>query len=230
MKQVDTLKDLQKTIHQVCPMLAKPSIHFNQLHLVVKADQWLGVAEALRDDVRTQFNQLIELCGVDFLTYGMTEWETQARTEQGYSRGVSAATGPRPNKSPISVRFSVDIQLLSTIHNHRLSVRVLAEGDEPPAVPSVCGIWPSANWFEREAFDLFGILFEGHPDLRRILTDYGFVGHPFRKDFPLTGKVELRYDCTHQRCVYQPCEVEMRTTVPRVIRPQVTPPSTSEEG
>jgi NADH-quinone oxidoreductase subunit C len=173
------------------------------------------VAVQLRDAPEFRFAQLTDVCGVDYSTYGQADWRTQSATASGFSRGVSrgqervAASG-RP-------RFAVVYHLLSLEHNVRLRLRVCVEGD-PPRVPSVTEIWPAANWFEREAFDLFGILFEGHPDLRRILTDYGFIGHPFRKDFPLEGNVEVRYDPDKGRVVYQPVSIENRVLVPRVIR------------
>jgi NADH-quinone oxidoreductase subunit C len=173
------------------------------------------------------FEQLMDLCGVDYSAYGDTEWATTETTTAGFSRGVSErATGrgaavvrqvaekavPRPG------RFGVVYHLLSLARNERLRVRIYAPDDELPVVDSVCGIWASADWFEREAFDLFGIVFEGHPDLRRILTDYGFVGHPFRKDFPLIGQVEMRYDPERGRVIYEPVTIEPRVLVPRVIR------------
>lgn len=146
---------------------------------------------ALRDDAECRFEQLIDLCGVDYLDYGDGEW-----------------SGPR---------FAVVYHLLSLSRNRRLRLRVFVD-DDAPVLPSVNAVWNSANWFEREAFDLYGIIFEGHPDLRRILTDYGFVGHPFRKDFPLVGLVEMRYDADKQRVVYEPTKTEERTLIPRIIR------------
>jgi NADH-quinone oxidoreductase subunit C len=169
----------------------------------------------LRDVEAFGFKQLIDLCGVDYSAYGATEWATEDASGSGFSRGVenelpkeASWTGPR---------FAVVVHLLSISNNQRIRVRAFAEGDMP-MVPSVADLWAVANWFEREAFDLYGILFDGHSDLRRILTDYGFVGHPFRKDFPLIGNVELRYDATQDRCVYEPVSIEPRVLVPRVIR------------
>jgi NADH-quinone oxidoreductase subunit C len=162
---------------------------------------------ALRDEPEFGFEQLMDLGGVDYLEYGQ---DTYQGGVQRLSPTCETGTGQRP-------RFAVVYHLLSLKHNQRLRLRTFAEG-EPPVVDSVVDIWNSANWYEREAFDLFGILFEGHPDLRRLLTDYGFVGHPFRKDFPLIGNVEVRYDIEKQRVVYQPVTIEPRILVPKVIR------------
>ena len=170
----------------------------------------------LRDGDGLRFGQLVDLCGVDYLEFGRADWETsESATGQGFSRGVqmrehagTAREGPR---------FAVVYHLLSHELNQRIRLRCAAHGD-PPVVESVLDIWSSADWYEREAFDLFGILFDGHPDLRRILTDYGFVGHPFRKDFPLSGEVEMRYDPARRRVVYEPVSIEPRTLVPKVIR------------
>ena len=158
---------------------------------------------------------MIDLAGVDYLDYGRAEWRTTAATASGFSRGVNRAA---PHTLAGNKRFAVVYQLLSIQHNWRLRVRVWCEELEDPMVESVTDIWPSANWFEREAFDLYGILFRGHPDLRRLLTDYGFIGHPFRKDFPLIGNVEVRYDAELKRVIYEPVTIEARTLVPRVIR------------
>lgn len=160
------------------------------------------------------FEQLIDLCGVDYLQYGTDNWRTQETTETGYSRGVELT--PDPVVGWNKPRYGVVYHLLSLRNNQRLRLRVLV--DPEPLVPSVIDIWNSANWYEREAYDLFGIVFDGHPDLRRLLTDYGFVGHPFRRDFPLIGEVELRYDANQQRCVYEPVSIRPRVLVPRVIR------------
>ncbi len=187
-----------------------------QLTLEIPAAHFRTLCLALRDESPFQFNQLIDVCGVDYSRYGISEWETEKTTSTGFSRAVdrSGAEKVTPWTKP---RFAAVYHLLSLSHNHRIRLRVFAEG-EPPTVDSVVDIWPSANWFEREAFDLFGIIFKGHPDLRRILTDYGFVGHPFRKDFPLIGQVEMRYDATLQRCIYEPVSIQPRTLVPKVIR------------
>ena len=179
----------------------------------------LEVALALRDEAEFRVDQLIDLCGVDYLTYGQDEWKTESATESGFSRGVER--GPvilDESDSFDPRRFAVVYHLMSVVNNFRLRLRVFTGESNPPVVPSVVSVWSSANWFEREAFDLFGILFEDHPDLRRIMTDYGFIGHPFRKDFPLSGNVEVRYDAEKGRVAYQPVSIEERTLVPRVIR------------
>jgi NADH-quinone oxidoreductase subunit C len=163
-----------------------------EVTITVAVAQYLEVMQVLRDAPEARFEQLIDLCGVDYSTYGNGRWE-----------------GPR---------FAVVVHLLSVSLNQRVRVRVFCPDDEFPAVPSLSKIWSSANWPEREAFDLFGIVFEGHEDLRRILTDYGFIGHPFRKDFPLSGHVEMRYDPERQRVVYEPVSIEPREITPRVIR------------
>jgi NADH-quinone oxidoreductase subunit C len=184
----------------------------------------LSVATALRDEPEFRFEQLIDVCGVDYLGYGQDEWATETVTATGFSRGVEGQAmgrfswAERPRDASMPRRFAAVVHLLSLTHNRRLRVRVFCEDDALPVVPSLTGLWPVANWFEREAFDLYGILFDGHPDLRRILTDYGFVGHPFRKDFPLIGNVEVRYDPEQQRVIYQPVTIEPRVLVPRVIR------------
>jgi len=192
--------------------------------ILVPVKQWVETAQALRDDPRFAFNQLSDLCGVDFLGFGQVEWETTGATRDGFSRGVEGM-GPgrfdwqhRPESSAAEQRFCVVVHLLSTTHNMRLRMKTFAADEGLPIVPSLVEIWNSANWYERETFDLFGIIFEGHPDLRRILTDYGFTGHPFRKDFPLIGNVTVRYDEEKGRVVYEPVEIEPRVLVPRVIR------------
>ena len=182
-------------------------------------DDMLEVATALRNEADFGFEMLMDVCGVDYLSFGIDEWNTSDATGTGFSRGVE--------RDPVILdesdefddrRFAVVYHLLSLQHNLRLRLRVFTGTDNPPIVRSVVDIWNSANWFEREAFDLYGILFDGHPDLRRILTDYGFIGHPFRKDFPLIGNVEVIYDPDKGRVVYQPVSIEPRTLVPRVIR------------
>jgi len=159
---------------------------------------------------------MFALCGIDYLTYGEADWETHDATSTGFERAVE--TDAERIRSWDKPRFAAVVHFLSVTLNHRIRLRVFADDDEFPVVPSITPLWPSANWFEREAFDLFGITFEGHPDLRRILTDYGFVGHPFRKDFPLIGNVELRYDATEHRCVYEEVSIQPRILVPKVIR------------
>jgi len=163
-----------------------------ELTIVVSAREYQDIATRLRDDLSLRFEQLVDLCGVDYQTYG-----------------DGAYDGPR---------FAAVLHLLSVANNWRLRVRVFAQDDDVPLIPSIVDVWNSANWYEREAFDLYGIVFEGHPDLRRILTDYGFIGHPFRKDFPVSGYVEMRYDPEEKRVVYQPVTIEPREITPRVIR------------
>ncbi len=172
--------------------LIRTEIRLGELTAQIKADSLAQAMQILRDNPDLRFAQLIDLCGMDYSDYKDGAWE-----------------GPR---------FAVVYHLLSIAHNARLRVRVFCADDGLPMVKSVSGIWPSANWFEREAFDLFGIVFEDHPDLRRILTDYGFVGHPFRKDFPLSGHVEMRYDPVQQRVIYQPVSIEPREITPRIVR------------
>lgn len=190
----------------------------------VKTECWLDVARALRDDAEFRFEQAVDLCGVDYLGFGDVEWDTTDVSGEGFSRGVEGF-GPgrfkwseRPEAAHKHNRYAVVVHLLSLAHNRRVRIRCFASDECFPVVPSLTGVWRGLNWFEREAFDLFGILFEGHPDLRRILTDYGFVGHPFRKDFPLIGNVEVRYDAEKQRVVYEPVSIEPRVGVPRVVR------------
>jgi len=187
-----------------------------EITIEVSAAELRTVAKILRDDLDLKFEMLMDVCGVDYLGYGKDEWKTEQATATGFSRGTErdVVYEKIPNSRP---RFAVVYHLLSITHNHRLRIRVWVDEDLP-MVPSVIDIWNSADWFEREAFDLFGILFEDHPDLRRILTDYGFVGHPFRKDFPLIGETEVRYDAAAGRVVYEPVSIEPRTLVPRVIR------------
>ena len=163
-----------------------------ELTLVVDAKDYSATARCLRDDPAVRFEELVDLCGVDYSGFGEGRW------------------GGR--------RFAVVSHLLSLVHNWRLRLRVFAPEDDFPVVDSLTGVWPNADWYEREAFDLFGIMFAGHADLRRILTDYGFIGHPFRKDFPLSGNVEMRYDPEQKRVIYQPVTIEPREITPRVIR------------
>ena len=196
-----------------------------EVTIEIPAAAWKATAERLRDHPEWQFDMLIDLCGVDYLEYGQAEWSTHQASEQGFGRGVNPATSARftfddapSGDGRDGPRFAVVMHLLSITLNQRLRVRAWLADSEFPAIDSVTDVWAGANWFEREAFDLFGILFSGHPDLRRILTDYGFVGHPFRKDFPLIGHVEMRYDPELKRVVYQPVTIEPRVLVPKVIR------------
>lgn len=179
----------------------------------------IEVATALRDEGDFRFEILVDLCAVDYLSWGEDEWLTRDATDSGFSRAASRVTiVPDPDEQYAPRRFAAVYHLLSIHHNHRLRLRSYTGAGNPPMLPSVTSVWASANWYEREAFDLFGILFSGHSDLRRILTDYGFIGHPFRKDFPLSGNLEVRYDPEQGRVVYQPVSIEPRTLVPRVIR------------
>jgi NADH-quinone oxidoreductase subunit C len=184
-----------------------------ELTLNVGAELITSVCQRLRDDYG--FSQLMDLCGVDYSEYGGSSWETKQSSEFGFSRAVDGLGHSEPVED--GYRFAVVYHLLSIEHNQRLRLKVRLDA-ESPVVDSVTGIWHSADWFEREAFDMFGLVFDGHQDLRRILTDYGFVGHPFRKDFPLIGNVEMRYDEDKKRVVYEPVSIEPRTLVPRVIR------------
>jgi NADH-quinone oxidoreductase subunit C len=176
----------------------------------------LGVCRMLRDAPELKFEMLMDLSGLDYLHYGRDEWQTNTATFSGFSRGRVARTDA-PDPEEVG-RFAVVYNLLSISHNQRLRLKVKCPDTAEPVVDSVVDIWAGANWFEREAFDLYGILFRGHPDLRRLLTDYGFIGHPFRKDFPLIGNVEVRYDPDKKRVVYQPVTIVPRVLVPKVIR------------
>jgi NADH-quinone oxidoreductase subunit C len=188
--RIESLKAaLQKALGAQIQSLSED---IGELTLVVRAADYLTVTTKLRDDPSLRFEQMIDLCGVDYRDYGDGTWN--------------------------GLRFAAVLHLLSVANNWRLRVRVFAPDDDLPVVPSVINVWNAANWFEREAFDLYGLVFEGHPDLRRILTDYGFIGHPFRKDFPLSGYVEMRYDPEQKRVIYQPVTIEPREITPRVIR------------
>ncbi len=207
--------------------LLDANVALNEVTIEVAAADLIETAIALRDEKAFRFEQVIDVCGVDYLAYGDSEWSTDETTSTGFSRGVEANTAGRlPGlEEELSTetlqkdrRFAAVYHLLSVSNNQRLRIKVFAPDAQLPVVPSVIDVWNGANWFEREAFDLFGIIFEGHPDLRRILTDYGFIGHPFRKDFPLSGNVEVIYDPEKQRVVYQPVSIEPRVLVPRVIR------------
>lgn len=198
-----------------------------EVTIEVAGDDLIEVATALRDEPAFSFEILVDVSGVDYANYGKDEWATEETTTSGFSRGVTAATAGRltavtedlvVEKPRSARRFAAVYHLLSITNNRRLRVRVYAPDDGLPVVPSVIPVWNSANWYEREAFDLFGIIFEGHSDLRRILSDYGFIGYPFRKDYPLTGHVEMRYDPEKKRVIYQPVTIDPRVLVPKVIR------------
>ena len=171
------------------------------------------LCSALSKDESAHFETLIDLCGVDYLHYGLSEWMTNEATGSGFERAVSSVS----STAWVKPRFAVVYHLLSLRHNRRLRLKCFVS-EEQPIVDSVIDVWANANWYEREAFDLFGILFQGHPDLRRLLTDYGFIGHPFRKDFPLSGEVEMRYDATLGRVLYEPVSIQPRVLVPKVVR------------
>ena len=193
--------------------------HCGEVTIEVAKDDLIEVATALRNEADFGFEMLMDVCGVDDLTDGEGEWTTAGATGTGFSRGVQREPVVLDESDTFDARrFAVVYHLLSLQHNLRMRMRVFTGTDNPPIVRSVVDIWNGANWFEREAFDLYGILFEGHPDLRRILTDYGFIGHPFRKDFPLIGNVEVSYDADKGRVAYQPVSIESRTLVPRVLR------------
>ena len=187
----------------------------DELCYEVQPDKLKEVCLALRDTAELRFEILIDLAGIDYLDYASSEWKTTSATGSGFSRGVNRSGIRAPHDG---ARFAVAYNLLSVSNNQRIRIRARCEDAEDPIIDSVVDVWPGANWFEREAFDMFGILFTGHPDLRRILTDYGFIGHPFRKDFPLIGNVEVRYDADKQRVVYEPVSIEPRTLVPKTIR------------
>lgn len=189
-----------------------------ELTVEVDAASLIEVCAALRDEEDFSFEQMMDLCGVDYSTYGRDEWDAASGPDTGFSRGVEAGGRLGECEYEPKGRFAVVYHLLSVKYNRRLRLRAFVADEAMPRIDSVVNVWSAANWFEREAFDLYGILFEGHSDLRRILTDYGFVGHPFRKDFPLSGHVEMRYDPEKRRVVYEPVSIEPRTLVPRVIR------------
>jgi len=218
-------EQLVERLQTALPQLQQPVLEFDEVTLTVSAAELIEVCEQLKTDSTLAFAQLIDLCGVDYAAYGKSEWSTDTEAGQGFSRAVDANSvgrlsfGQDANFSASDrARFAVVYHLLSIEHNARLRIRCDCENDDFPVVPSVTSVWSCADWYEREAFDLYGILFEGHNDLRRLLTDYGFVGHPFRKDFPLVGNVEMRYDPDVGRVVYEPVSIEPRVLVPRVIR------------
>ena len=184
-----------------------------ELGFAVAPADLVDVCRTLRDAPELKFEMLMDVCGVDYQAYGKDEWQTSSATGTGFSRGTLRGAPPPAEDVEQATyrppaRFAAVYHLLSITHNHRLRLKAFCESDERPIVDSVCGVWSSADWFEREAFDLFGIVFEGHADLRRILTDYGFAGHPLRKDFPLTGYVEVRYDDEKKRVVYEPVKLQ----------------------
>lgn len=195
------LENLQQQLMTLLGEQTKLTLSTDEITLEVSPDQWQSVCKRLRDEPALRFETCIDLCGLDYLTYG------------------AGRVGETPATAVVPVsRYAVVVHLLSLTHNCRLRVRTFLQSTEFPVLDSLVDVWPAVNWFEREAFDLFGIVFEGHPDLRRILTDYGFIGHPFRKDFPVYGNVEMRYDPEQGRVVYQPVTIDPREVIPRVIR------------
>jgi len=217
MKQ--SVLDLQSKVNGALgEHVVSSKIELDELTIELSSNVALDAFTTLRDDL--DFEQLIDLCGVDYLDYGQANWETMTAVNSGFSRGVFDFSEDEDVSEVDSMerRFAVVYHLLSVKNNLRIRVKVFPEVTQMPVVDSVIEVWSVANWFEREAFDLFGIIFKGHPDLRRILTDYGFVGHPLRKDFPLTGHVEMRYDADKGRVIYEPVSIENRVNVPRVIR------------
>lgn len=215
-----TLKESLKAAFPNAPMERSAD---GILKIEFRSQDFVSSMRTLRDDKAFAFSQMSDLCGVDYLSHGDAEWDTENVSGEGFSRGVEGL-GPgrfdwesRP-EVVMDRRFAVVVHLLSISKNCRLRVACYAEDSTMPMVPSLVDVWAAANWFERETFDMYGIMFDGHPDLRRILTDYGFIGHPFRKDFPLVGNVEMRYDEKKGRVVYQPVSIEPRVLVPRVVR------------
>ncbi|GAB6069882.1 NADH-quinone oxidoreductase subunit C [Thiomicrorhabdus hydrogeniphila] len=217
MKQ--SVLDLQGKVNQALgEYIVSSKIELDELTIELLPNAAIEAFTTLKDGLG--FEQLIDLCGVDYLDYGQANWETMTAVNSGFSRGVFdfAEEEEVSEADSMERRFAVVYHLLSVKNNLRIRVKVFPETTQMPVVDSVIDVWSVANWFEREAFDLFGIIFKGHPDLRRILTDYGFVGHPLRKDFPLTGHVEMRYDAEKGRVIYEPVSIENRVNVPRVIR------------
>jgi len=214
MSYEDRLDDLVDALEERLKDFEDWSIkrEYEEVTLTVPREQLLAVMQLLRRHKDISMDSCIDVVGVDYADYGKSEWVTKS-TEGGFSRGVDRS---KPECDPEN-RFAVAYHLISIAHNVRMRVKTYLDARQP-IVDSVTSVWASANWHERETFDLYGILFAGHPDLRRILTDYGFIGHPFRKDFPLIGEVEMRYDAEQRRVIYQPVSIEPRTLVPRVIR------------
>lgn len=208
-----------KLAEQLGSELTSPLLSINRAHGEITVECSVTALKAtllqLRDQKAFAFDELIDLCAVDYLQYGEYDWETESASDKGFSRAVEADEYKAFSEN--KPRFAVVYHLLSTVKNQRLRLKVFVD-ESHLIVPSVHEIWKGANWFEREAYDLYGILFDGHPDLRRILTDYGFIGHPFRKDFPVSGHVEMRYDAHLQQVIYEPVDIVPRILVPKVIR------------
>lgn len=216
MKQ--SVLDLQAQVTKVlADAVVDSKTQYGELTVELSPVKALDAFITLRDELG--FEEIMDVTAVDYLYYGEANWETMAAPNKGFSRGVFDFDEEQESDEQFMPRrFAVVYHLLSVQHNRRIRIKVFPEDTQMPMVDSVVKVWNSADWFEREVFDLFGIIFNGHPDLRRILTDYGFVGHPLRKDFPLTGYVEMRYDAEKGRVVYEPVEIENRVNVPRVIR------------
>jgi NADH-quinone oxidoreductase subunit C len=222
----DQLNKLSSELQRVfAGSLLSIETKYDEVSIYINAKNLLETLSQLQSVANFKFDQLVDLAGVDYLEFGTDEWNTESATSSGFSRGVEKASFGRftfddakKGAEMDSPRYAVVYHLLSVENNQRLRVKVYCDNNDLPILPSVTDLWSCANWYEREAFDLFGIVFEGHPDLRRILTDYGFTGHPFRKDFPLVGNVEVRYDPEQKRVIYQPVSIEPRINVPKVIR------------
>ncbi len=214
---MDSKTKMESIVTKLGAFDIEASMNQSNPEIKVKNDQLIEIAQILRED--QSYELLLDVIAVDYLTFGNADWKTNTATNTGYSRAVQPTIIPEIDAT-FKDRFAVFYQLLSVSTNQRLTVKVFASESNPPTVPSVVSIWSSADWFEREAFDLMGIHFEGHPDLRRILTDYGFIGHPFRKDFPTNGNLEVVYDEEKGEVIYQPVSITTRPSVPRVIRDQ----------
>jgi NADH-quinone oxidoreductase subunit C len=213
-KQLHQLLDQYLTSFEL-----EKSFDFDQTTLKINKGDLINICTILKETNELSFSMLIDLCGVDYLDYGLDNWKTLNASRTGFSRAVEDNKFiPDPDETFLPTRFAVIYHLLSIAHNWRIRLRIYTGIENPPSVKSVSSIWASANWFEREAFDLFGIHFDGHPDLRRILTDYEFIGHPFRKDFPTSGNLEVYYDEEEEKVKYRPVSITTRPSVPRVIR------------
>lgn len=223
---LDQLEKLSSELQRVfADSLLSIEAKYEEVTIVINAEDMQQTFLRLQNESSFKFDQLVDLAGVDYLEFGTDEWNTESATSSGFSRGVEKASFGRftfddakQGAKMDGPRYAVVYHLLSVVNNQRLRVKIYCEDNDMPILPSVTSLWSCANWYEREAFDLYGIVFESHPDLRRILTDYGFTGHPFRKDFPLIGNVEVRYDPEQKRVIYQPVSIEPRINVPKVIR------------
>jgi NADH-quinone oxidoreductase subunit C len=217
-KTLTPLEALQTKLSEVLAGNIRTVLNaFHEITVEIDAEKLLTVMEILKTHPDFLCEELMDVCGVDYLHYGQSEWETISATATGFDRAIELE-GIVETLTCHDRRFAVVYQLLSLTHNHRIRVKAFCASSEKPSIHSVTSLWQSANWPEREAFDMFGIVFEGHPDLRRILTDYGFVGYPFRKDFPVSGHVEVRYDAKSSRVIYEPLDLAPRPFVPKTIR------------